>query len=253
MMRVIILGLTFLIGVVANQQDSPKQELTDKRLNKIQEYVDQAGKFYVDEQYQFSANKISAAQKLLERSIKEGKPELREALEKEHGRIAKAHKLIGAQGVELSELVPFPDDYGVMTQAESVTEKEDSSINDDGDAEDGEENEASEGFVSFKTSVAPILTAKCGNCHIRRSLGKYSMASFEIMMAGSPGGDTVVAGKPDDSLLYSLIENGEMPKRDTFDEKDLQLIKKWIEEGAKFDGKDKKAPINSDRDGRRGR
>ena len=78
------------------------------------------------------------------------------------------------------------------------------------------------------------------------------MSSFEKLMAGSPGGDSVVAGKPDDSLLFQLMESGDMPPKSQVPEKDLNLVKKWIEEGAQFDGDDPQASLGNGR-GRRGR
>jgi len=241
--RLIILGLMFSLGVVANQQESAKKDRTGKRLEKIREYVGQAGNLYKDKEYQLSGNKINAAQTLLERSIKEGKEKYREALLKEHGRIAKAHELLSKQGIELSGLTPFPEDYGVKTEPEEPETET-------GDSSTGE----GASTVSFKTSIAPILSDQCGNCHMRRSEGDFSMANFNSLMSGSPGGDSVVAGKPDESLLVQVIEDGEMPPRGSVPDKDLDLIKKWITEGAEFDGDDKKASLAGNRrGGRRGR
>lgn len=34
--------------------------------------------------------------------------------------------------------------------------------------------------ISFTRQIAPLLVARCGNCHIQRSRGELSMGSYEI-------------------------------------------------------------------------
>jgi mono/diheme cytochrome c family protein len=94
--------------------------------------------------------------------------------------------------------------------------------------------------VSFKTDIAPILNSKCGNCHVRRSRGEFSLASFAVLAAG----DSIVAGKPANSRLIEVIESGEMPQGGgTVSPAELDKLKAWVSTGAKFDGDDPAANL----------
>jgi hypothetical protein len=102
--------------------------------------------------------------------------------------------------------------------------------------------------VSFINDVAPILKENCFACHdAKKRSGKYEMTSFEKLI----GEEQVVAGKPTDSEVYSLISsNGDRrmpPKKDNLAplaKPQIDLIKAWIEQGAKLDaGIDPKADL----------
>lgn len=86
------------------------------------------------------------------------------------------------------------------------------------------------GTVMFREQVVPILVAKCGNCHVSRARGQFSMATFEELSA-SPH---LVAGQPAASRMILAIETGEMPQGNlTVSPEELAILKKWIEQGAK--------------------
>ena len=108
------------------------------------------------------------------------------------------------------------------------------------------------GAVSFSRDVAPILLNRCQACHgAEKSKGKYRVDSFERLMAAGGSKDaSIVAGKPNGSAVYRLItakdEDDRMPqKADTLPAVEVQVIKRWIEEGAKFDGPDRGAALAS--------
>lgn len=87
--------------------------------------------------------------------------------------------------------------------------------------------------VSFIKDVAPILVSKCGNCHVNRQQGNFSLASFNAINVG--GG--VIGGQPANSRLVEVIESGEMPQGGgTVSKQELDVLKNWIAGGAKFDG-----------------
>lgn len=101
--------------------------------------------------------------------------------------------------------------------------------------------------VSFSNQVAPLLAEKCVECHRQaKAKGSYRLDTFEFL--GKPGESEdkpVVAGKPEASELYKLLvtddEADRMPKKaDPLTQEEVELIKHWIAEGAKFDGKDAK-------------
>ncbi|MBI1903045.1 MAG: hypothetical protein HYS13_18250 [Planctomycetia bacterium] len=106
--------------------------------------------------------------------------------------------------------------------------------------------------VSFVKQVAPLLLKKCSACHGQtQPKGGFQMFSFEALM--KPGDSTLASitpGTPDDSELLRLISETDpkewMPKEgDRLADADIALVKRWIEEGAKFDGPDVKATLAS--------
>ena len=89
--------------------------------------------------------------------------------------------------------------------------------------------------VSFQSDVAPILNAKCGNCHVDQNRGQFSMATFNALDRST----MIAYGLPDDSRIVEVIESGDMPRGGlTVAEEELQILKRWIQQGAKFDGDD---------------
>ncbi len=101
------------------------------------------------------------------------------------------------------------------------------------------------GAVSFVRDIAPIFVRQCVECHREgKSKGAYRMDHFSALLKpGDSKSRPVIAGKPDESELLRLIashdEDERMPRKgDALPEKQQALIRQWIAEGAKFDGKD---------------
>jgi WD40 repeat protein len=116
----------------------------------------------------------------------------------------------------------------------------------------GDKPRGSSKSVSFINDVAPILKENCFACHdAKKRAGKFEMTTFEKLMKGGAQSDTpVVAGKPDDSDLYTLIVSEaqrRMPPRDKGEAvppEKAAVIARWIEQGAKLDaGLDPKADL----------
>lgn len=215
------------------------------RLDAIRKYIAEAGDLYKKNEFVDSGKKIRSAQALLERVVADAVEADRETLMKEYSRIAKAHELLGKENVKLPALAPFPETLGGgADRPVDENSDKDSSDNDmNEESESGEDGE--DGTISFKSEVAPLLVRHCGNCHVRGAMGRYSIATFDALMAAS-GGKSVVNGKPAESLLVTKIEDGSMPKRGPkVKPADLDLIKKWIEQGAEFDGDDRQAPLDA--------
>lgn len=96
--------------------------------------------------------------------------------------------------------------------------------------------------ISFTNDVAPIINAKCGTCHVRASRGRYNIKSYKALIDS----DSVDAKNPDDSLFIEVIESGEMPKGGLkVSDKELETLREWISQGAKFDGDRESAAINT--------
>jgi hypothetical protein len=106
--------------------------------------------------------------------------------------------------------------------------------------------------VSFTRDIAPILQAKCETCHgAEKPKGKYQLHTFEALLKpGSSDEPPIVAGEPAKSLLHSLLlesdPDNRMPQKDDpLPQAQIELIARWIKEGAKFDGLDPKATLAS--------
>jgi hypothetical protein len=163
----------------------------------------------------------------LARAAEPGDAELIAALAPAHARLQKAHTLFAAKGVALPPLPPLGGDAPDEAAAE--------------------ESGGSSGAISFTKQVAPILVARCGMCHMRRSMGEFSMATFAALSRGGENGPVIEAGQPEESLLVELVESGEMPpprpRPRPVPPREVELIKDWVAQGAKFDGAGEDAPL----------
>ena len=102
------------------------------------------------------------------------------------------------------------------------------------------------GGTSFVKDVAPILVAKCGNCHVEKASGKFSMRTFPELMKGKDGLAVLFPGKADGSRIVEVIVEGDMPRGGgKVSKEELTTLGNWINEGAKFDGEDATAVLSS--------
>lgn len=90
--------------------------------------------------------------------------------------------------------------------------------------------------LTFETHVKPILAKHCRKCHSGdRPRGELDLSSFANLMQGGISGKVVVAGKPDESLLYTLSAHLEDPKMPPNSPKipqtELDTLRQWIEGG----------------------
>ena len=97
--------------------------------------------------------------------------------------------------------------------------------------------------VAFLKDVAPILVQNCIACHNpKKSESKYTMTTFAQLAKGGVKGKgiTLVSGDPDASYFVELCRpDGEprMPyKQDPLAKDKLDVIERWVKEGAKYDG-----------------
>lgn len=96
--------------------------------------------------------------------------------------------------------------------------------------------------VSFIKDIAPIFKESCFGCHGAKSpKGKLDMTKFATLRKGGTKDDPIVEGKPDDSYLVDVLiatDRQRMPPLETGDplpKEKIELIKRWIAEGAKID------------------
>lgn len=193
----LLLGATEAIA----QAPTPKQR---QAVNRINTAIDRAGKQFKAERFEASSEYIEQAAKQIEDLAVGASGEVIELLKPEHKRLVNARKLLVEAGQSLPEIKPLPVPM----------------------AGDG-------AAVSFRTTVAPILVAKCGNCHVNRNRGNFSAATFQALDQST----TIAYGLPQDSRLIEVIENGEMPKGGLkVEPSELEALKLWIKQGAKYDG-----------------
>ncbi len=99
--------------------------------------------------------------------------------------------------------------------------------------------------VDFKTQIAPILSSKCNDCHTakKRETDKKPKAGLALdTPAGIIAGGVLEAGDAEGSELYLRVvlpatDDELMPPADDggpLSKREIDLIKKWIDEGARF-------------------
>ncbi len=96
----------------------------------------------------------------------------------------------------------------------------------------GGRGEAEGTQVSFVDHVVPILTAKCGGCHIRGSKGGVVLASYNELLEGAPSGRFVEVGSGMESLLIEVIASGQMPPNgNAVSPAETRVVLTWINQG----------------------
>src|SRR2546421_6248092 len=91
--------------------------------------------------------------------------------------------------------------------------------------------------VTYQDNILPIFRNSCLNCHNPdKKKGGLDISSYSAAMAGSDSQKVIMPGDPDGSVLYRCvmhIDEPKMPqKADKLPQKDLDLIKRWIAQGA---------------------
>ncbi len=96
------------------------------------------------------------------------------------------------------------------------------------------------GQDAVETNASPaepaiaLLQTKCAKCHgQQKQESDLNLRSAAAALRGGESGPAIVAGKPDESLLYQRIASGEMPpdegQRLSADE--LAVVRNWIQRG----------------------
>ena len=245
MVRAVFLLAAFFISALISAtvpQDLTKRQKSD--IDALAKRVAEAGKLYNAKKFRECGKKIEKAITLIEKLAADGEPEVLKLIEKDYKRVQKAYDLLTKKNV----IIPEVKSLAEMKVDKPKKEKNKESDSDDqapehqGDSSADEESsdgkESSE--VSFTKQIVPILTKSCGGCHIRQAKGRFSAASYASLVSKK---GIVRPGKPDDSELVALVENGEMPPRRGLPKDQVQLIRDWVDQGAKFDGKNKKDRI----------
>ncbi|MCE9527035.1 MAG: hypothetical protein K8R36_13375, partial [Planctomycetales bacterium] len=218
-------GLALVLGFLlsASALAAPTKE-QQAEISTISTLLTRAGNLYKQGKNAEAGEAIKEAQAKIEKLGEGGDAQVIKALEAPYKRLLNAHALLEIEGVKLNEIKPLEVKKPMPA---------------------GGAGAVPAGAVSFTKQIAPIIVARCGGCHVRNSRGELSMASYEAMMAGNKNGKIVIVGKPEGSIIIDKIEGKEMPPNGAgIPDAEFVTIKKWISEGAKFDGTDVKASLN---------
>ena len=104
--------------------------------------------------------------------------------------------------------------------------------------------------VSFEKKVAPILKDNCVRCHSDNPRGQLRLDTFNGLRRGGQNGPLAIPRNPARSLIMARLmttnRQQRMPKNGSaLKAEDIQTIGTWIQQGARFDGKNMSAPIGS--------
>ncbi len=98
-------------------------------------------------------------------------------------------------------------------------------------------------FALFTDAVQPLLLEKCGNCHTgAKPKGRFDITTHEKLMAGGVSGPAVLAGDVQGSelmrrVLLPMTDDEHMPPEGepALSGGDVELLKTWVELGARSD------------------
>lgn len=88
----------------------------------------------------------------------------------------------------------------------------------------------------FETGVQSILSKKCGKCHgAKLRKGGLDLSTMEGIRRGGESGESAVADTVDDSILWIMVDAGDMPPEGEppLTKQERELIHRWIATGAK--------------------
>ena len=88
----------------------------------------------------------------------------------------------------------------------------------------------------FTQQIAPLLTRHCLECHdsINRK-GELDMTTLAGLLSGGESGTALVAGNPQESLIWTSVDSGEMPhQRPPLDLVEKKALRDWIAAGAQW-------------------
>jgi mono/diheme cytochrome c family protein len=94
--------------------------------------------------------------------------------------------------------------------------------------------------------VYQIFKDRCLECHGETGKGELDLRTHATMMKGGMSGDVIVPHQPGKSLLYLLVSHAEEPpmprKKPKLGEADIELIRRWIEDGASLEAVEEAVP-----------
>ncbi len=91
--------------------------------------------------------------------------------------------------------------------------------------------------LSFDLDVRPLLVGRCLDCHSGdRPASGLDLTTREKILEGTEAGPVLEPGDPEESYLLDLVADGTMPpsEADRLSSEEVAVLKKWIEDGARW-------------------
>ncbi len=90
--------------------------------------------------------------------------------------------------------------------------------------------------TTYQDHVLPLVEANCAKCHnADKKKADLDLTSYQGVLIGSGSGAVVASGNLDGSKLWKALTHAEEPfmppNRPKLSDKDLEVFKKWIQEG----------------------
>jgi mono/diheme cytochrome c family protein len=224
-----------------------KAELTTaqkKAVAGIAQSVREAGTLFQAGDFEESGKRIESAVAAIEKLVAEGGAEAYDAVSPAFPRIVNAQALLELEGVVVP---PFAKPERPETMRPGKPDKPEPAATPRAKPRSRRTTPDTAVAVagpSFVRQVAPILVQHCGQCHINRSQGDFSMATFAMLAKGPPEGTVIFPGDVVASRLIETIETGDMPRGGgKVPAEQFQLLKDWIVAGAKYDAPSPLIPL----------
>jgi hypothetical protein len=102
--------------------------------------------------------------------------------------------------------------------------------------------------VDYRRDVKPVLQERCYACHgALKQQAKLRLDSGALMRKGGAGGPVVVPGKPGESELLARVSSKDdetrmPPEGHPLTDKQISVLRAWVEQGAKVPADDKAEP-----------
>jgi len=222
--RTILCAVLVVSGILSSFSQAAITPEQRKQLQALQASAAEASKFYKEGKFEESAEKVTTIQTELLKLLEAKDADLQKEARRVYTILQKAHGLLELEGAVLEPLPSWDELTAGPMQAGG----------------------GGESTVSFKDDIAPWMITLCANCHINKRSGDFSLASYNDLLKGSKAGRVLFPGSPQGNRLVEVIETGDMPRGGgEVSKEQLEKLRKWIAEGAKFDGPNPTAPLPS--------
>ena len=89
----------------------------------------------------------------------------------------------------------------------------------------------------YEDEIQPIFQRHCVECHNEKNRkAEFDLTTTANLLKGGESGPGLVAGKPDESLLFEYLHDGQMPPEGSkpLSQRELEKVRQWIHAGLKF-------------------
>src|SRR5262245_214780 len=207
-------GICLLFAGQARLMADPTAEQRAE-IQAIGTLLTKAGNLYKESKFKEAGEVVKEVQSRLDKLAGGGDQQVITQLGPLHKRLVNAHALLELEGIALPALKPLE----VKSAPASAPVAKAAS-------------KAGPSSVSFVKDVAPILNARCGNCHLRNPRNPFPMTTYEALMKGPPkAGKVITPGDAAGSILITKVEEKEMPPSGAgIPDAELATLKKWVQE-----------------------